>query len=455
MQISPPGPESRVYRPAELNQEVRLHLEAGFPRLWIEAEISNLARPASGHLYFTLKDARAQIRCALFRGNALQMGFRPENGQKVLVRGRLSLYEARGDYQLIADAMLEAGAGSLQAAFEALKKSLQAEGLFEEDRKQAIPAWPARIAVVTSPSGAAIQDILKVLSQRWPVAEVRIYPTRVQGETAAAEIVRTLKAADRHADSDVILLARGGGSLEDLWSFNDEALARAIVDCRTPVVSGVGHETDVTIADYAADLRAPTPSAAAAAVTPDGPALALRLRTLERQHRRALETGLNRRGQALDFLARRLEQQHPERRLGTIQDRLEGLERRLARALSRQMSGHRQHLRTLTQRLRSQRPERRIEQAASSAQQLQQRLDRALGLVLDRADDRLATLLRALNAVSPLAVLERGYALIRDAEGHPITGIEGFNKNNKINILMNEFEVDAEVSSDPRPARLS
>jgi exodeoxyribonuclease VII large subunit len=455
MQISPPGPESRVYRPAELNQEVRLHLEAGFPRLWIEAELSNLARPASGHLCFTLKDARAQIRCALFRGNALQMGFRPENGQKVLVRGRLSLYEARGDYQLIADAMLEAGAGSLQAAFEALKKTLQAEGLFDADRKQAIPAWPARIAVVTSPSGAAIQDILKVLSQRWPVAEVRIYPTRVQGETAAAEIVRTLKAADRHADCDVIVLARGGGSLEDLWAFNDEALARAIVDCRTPVVSGVGHETDVTIADYAADLRAPTPSAAAAAVTPDGPALGLRLRTLERQHRRALENGLNRREQALDFLTRRLEQQHPERRLGDIQDRLAGLDRRLSRALSRQMDEHHQRLRTLTQRLRSQRPERRLEHAAGSVHQLQQRLDRAFGLVVDRSDQRLATLLRALNAVSPLAVLERGYAVIRDAEGHPITGIEGFIKNNRINILMDEFEVDAEVKSDPRPARLS
>src|SRR6056297_1565350 len=313
MRISPPGPENRIYRPSELNQEVKLHLEAGFPRLWIEAELSNLARPASGHLYFTLKDPRAQLRCALFRGSAGNVGFRPENGMKVLVRGRLSLYEARGDYQMIADAMLEAGAGSLQQAFEAIRKKLEAEGLFDESRKRPLPAWPGSIAVVTSPSGAAIRDILKVLSQRWPAAEVRIYPTLVQGESAAAQIVSALQAADRHDFGDVILLARGGGSLEDLWAFNDEALARAIADCSRPVVTGIGHETDTTIADFVSDLRAPTPSAAAAAVTPDGPALRIRLSSLDRRRQRGIDNNLNRQAQTIDYLSRRLEQHQPGR----------------------------------------------------------------------------------------------------------------------------------------------
>ncbi len=454
MQISPPGPESRIYRPVELNQEVKLHLEAGFPRLWIEAELSNLARPASGHLYFTLKDARAQIRCALFRGNAGSIRFKPDNGMKVLVRGRLSLYEARGDYQLIADAMLEAGAGSLQQAFDAIRKTLESEGLFEQERKKALPRWPERIAVVTSPSGAAVRDILKVLSQRWPAARIRIYPTLVQGEAAAPKIIEALRAADRHGFGDVIVLARGGGSLEDLWAFNDEALARTIAACSTPVVTGIGHETDTTIADYVADLRTPTPSAAAAAVTPDGPALSNQLRTLDRRRQRSIDNALNRQAQTIDYLRRRLDQHHPQRRLDAIEERLSQLQRRLNRSQLQRIEAGANRLSALDHRLAGRNPQRQIERSRIALIQCHERLLRAQRLIIDRSSTRLSHLLRQLNAISPLNVLERGYGVIRDPDGAALTRKEDFNKNKIINILMNEFEVDAEIKSNPRPARL-
>ena len=252
-----------VYSPSELNREVRLHLEAGFPRLWVEGEVSNLARPASGHLYFSLKDEKAQIRCALFRGNAGGIGFRPENGMLVQVRGRLGLYEPRGEYQLIADAMEEAGEGRLRAAFEALKKRLEQEGLFDAATKQALPANPLRVGVITSPSGAVIRDILHVLQRRWPLAAVRLYPVPVQGDEAPPAVVRALNAANQHNWADALILGRGGGSLEDLWAFNEEAVARAVFASALPVISAVGHETDFSISDFVADVRAPTPSAAA------------------------------------------------------------------------------------------------------------------------------------------------------------------------------------------------
>ena len=454
MRISPPGPENRIYRPAELNQEVKLHIEAGFPRLWIEAELSNLARPASGHLYFSLKDQRAQLRCALFKGSSSNVAFRPENGMKVLVRGRLSLYEARGDYQLIADAMLEAGAGSLQQAFEATCKALKAEGLFSEARKRALPAWPRRIAVVTSPSGAAIRDILKVLSQRWPAARVRIYPTLVQGEAAAPQIITALQAADRHAFADVILLSRGGGSLEDLWAFNDEALARAIADCSRPVVTGIGHETDITIADFVADLRAPTPSAAAAAATPDGPALRAQLQSIERRRTRGIENNLNRQTQTIDYLSRRLEQHQPWRRFEDITNRLNGLTLRLIRTQQKHIARHDTSLRSIEHRLQGRHPMRQIERALGTSVQLHQRLNRSQRLIVERSETRLRHLMRQLNAVSPLQVLERGYGVIRSDDGKAMTRMKDFYIGCKINVLMDNFEVDAEVKSEPRSSRL-
>lgn len=454
MSITAPGPETRVYRPAELNQEVRLHIEAGFPRLWLSGEISNLARPPSGHVYFTLKDPRAQIRCALFRGNAAGTGFRPENGMQVLVRGRLSLYEPRGDYQLIADGMLEAGAGALAQAFEALKKKLEGEGLFEPARKQALPRWPERISVVTSPSGAAIRDILQTLSKRWPRAKVRIYPSQVQGETAPAELVRALKAADGHGFGQVILLARGGGSLEDLWAFNDEALARAIHACATPVISGVGHETDFTIADFVADLRAPTPTAAAVAATPDGPELLRQLGRQESRLQRAIEQGLQQRMQRLDHAESRLRQKHPERRLDELSRRRTDLDRRAELAIKRQLDGQQRRLQGLESRLQARHPGRQLEQLELQVRGLGNRLERAARQSIERRRQQLGAVARSLNNVSPLAVLERGYAVVRNPDGQAMTQRDQFKKGREINILMDAFEVDAEILAAPRDASL-
>ncbi len=454
MTLAAPGPETRVYRPAELNREVRLHIEAGFPRLWLSGEISNLARPPSGHIYFTLKDERAQIRCALFKGNATGMGFRPENGMQVLVRGRLSLYEPRGDYQLIADGMLEAGAGALARAFEALKKKLEAEGLFDQARKQPLPGWPERISVVTSPSGAAVRDILKTLARRWPRAKVRIYPSQVQGETAPAELVHALEAADRHGFGQVIVLARGGGSLEDLWAFNDEGLARAIAACRTPVISGVGHETDFTIADFVADQRAPTPTAAAVAATPDGPELLVQLGRSETRLARVIQHALERQMQRLDHADKRLRQQHPSRRLDELTRRRAELFRRGELAVKREMDSRQRQLQGLESRLLARHPGRKIERFDQQLGALHARLERAARYSLERRQQQLAAAARSLNSVSPLAVLERGYAVVRDPQGRAITERNRFIKGKQINILMDTFEVDAEVLSPPRDAQL-
>ncbi|MDX1555555.1 MAG: exodeoxyribonuclease VII large subunit, partial [Xanthomonadales bacterium] len=307
--------ERRVYTPTELNREAKIHLEAAFSRIWLEGEISNLSRPASGHLYFSLKDDRAQVRCALFRSAANRLEVQPENGTKVLASGRISLYEARGEYQMIVEALQHAGEGLLQQRFEALKKKLEEEGLFDPARKVALPRYPRRIGIITSPSGAAVRDMLHVLKRRWPIATVRIYPVPVQGEEAPPAIVRALQAAASHDWSDVILIGRGGGSLEDLWAFNDEQVARAIAACPIPLVSAVGHETDFSIADFVADVRAPTPSAAAELCSPDAAALKERFDRLMRQLQVRIDDRRNAAGQKLDHVAHRLQQVHPRRRL--------------------------------------------------------------------------------------------------------------------------------------------
>jgi len=265
----PSSDDRDIYSVGRLNAEARGLLEGAFPLIWVQGELSNVSRPSSGHLYFTLKDANAQVRCAMFRGNNRFLKFRPADGAQVVVRASLSLYEARGDYQLIVQSMEEAGDGALQRAFEALKQKLAAEGLFEAAHKRALPTLPKRIGVITSPTGAAIRDILSVLKRRFPAIPVLIYPVAVQGQAAGAEIAAMIRRADMRRDCDVLIIARGGGSLEDLWAFNEEIVARAIFDCSIPTVSGVGHEVDFTIADFVADQRAPTPSVAAEMVSPD------------------------------------------------------------------------------------------------------------------------------------------------------------------------------------------
>ena len=383
-----------IYTPSELNHEARIHLEAGFGRVWVEGEISNLSRPASGHMYFSLKDEKAQISCALFRSNTFGMGFKPENGMLVRARGRVSLYEARGNYQLIADSLVRAGEGLLRAKFELLKNTLAAEGLFEEAHKQPLPDFPLRIAVVTSPSGAALRDIVNVLQRRWPLAKVRVYSVPVQGDEAAPAIVDALAAANEQGWAQVIIAGRGGGSLEDLWAFNEEVVARAIFASGLPIVSAVGHEIDFSISDFVADLRAPTPSAAAELISPDQRALKQLLATLGNRLQQRAEYNLQQSSQKLDHLAHRLQQQHPGQRLKQNRKLLQQARHRLHLAGSRIVPERQRHLHDLAQH----------------------RLLPTGKRIVPERRRKLQDLARTLNAVSPLPTLARGYAIVTDAE---------------------------------------
>ena len=403
----------RVYTVSRLLQDVQRHLETGFGTLWLEGELSNLSRPASGHLYFSLKDSGGQIRCAMFRGRNRHVAFRPENGTAVLVRGRAGLYVARGDFQLIVEHMEAAGAGRLQAAFERLKAELAARGWFAAGTKRALPAHPAAVGVVTSPSGAAVRDVLQVLARRAPATRVILYPTTTQGAAAAGGIAAALGRAARRDEVDVLLLVRGGGSLEDLQAFNELAVAEALHDCPLPVVSGVGHETDLTIADLISDLRAPTPSAAAELAVPDGAVLALRAR---RAHQALAHIGLRslrRRAERAEALGARLNARHPERLLIERMQRVDELDARLRRALEANLARRAVRLDASAGRLRGQHPARALLARRTAVDALERRLENAFGTNLAARGTRLAVAARALDAVSPLAVLERGYAVVR------------------------------------------
>jgi len=426
-------PDRDVYTVSRLNREVRVLLERGFGSLWLEAEISNFARPSSGHWYFSLKDAAAQVRCAMFRQRNMLSAFTPRDGQKVLVRARIGLYEPRGEYQLLVDHMEDAGLGALKRQFEELSAKLAAEGLFAAERKRALPALPKRIGVITSPTGAAIRDIVHVLARRFPAAAVLIYPVPVQGAQAAAEITAAVILAGRRADCDVLILARGGGSLEDLWAFNDEALARAIVNSPIPIVSGVGHEIDFTIADFAADVRAPTPSAAAEIVVPDSQEWLKTLRAFGLPLQQGMRRRLNEGRERLRWLDGRAALVSPSARLGQQMQRLDDLEDRLARAWRQRFTDLRADLIERRGRLWQSSPVAHVRAAALREVSLSARLAAAQAQLLRRARDRLVPLVRTLNAVSPLATLDRGYAIasrpdgtiLRDAaEAPPGTAIE-------------------------------
>jgi exodeoxyribonuclease VII large subunit len=408
-----PAPERDIYTVSRLNKEVRLLLESGLPMLWLEAEISNFAAPASGHWYFTLKDSQAQVRCAMWRQRNSTLRFRPKEGMAVLARARVGLYEPRGEYQLIVEHLEESGEGALKRRFEELKAKLAAEGLFAAGRKRPLPAVPRRIGVVTSPTGAAVHDILRVLRARYPVAGVLVYPTAVQGAAAVAEIVRAIETASRRAEVDVLIVARGGGSLEDLWCFNDERVARAIAASRVPTISGVGHEVDVTIADFVADVRAPTPSAAALAAVPDKTTWLEALGALQTRFGGAMGRYLRARHLALGAVAQRLQIQHPGARLAQHAQRLDDLEQRLRLALGSAVVRRQHALETLGARLWRENPRHRLEALCSRAAHLRQRLEAKMHATLGALDQRLALAARTLDAVSPLATLERGFAVVR------------------------------------------
>jgi len=418
-------PGGHVYTPSELNQEVRLHLEAGFPRVLLEAEISNLSRPASGHLYFSLKDESAQIRCAMFRSAAARCSLIPENGKKVLARGRISLYESRGEYQFIVDGLRDAGEGLLQQLFEQLKKKLDAEGLFSTERKKPLPPFPLRIGVITSPSGAAIRDILQVLERRWPVATVRIYPVPVQGAEAPAAIRTALATAGRERWADILILARGGGSLEDLQAFNEESVARAVAASLLPVICAVGHETDFSICDFVADLRAPTPSAAAELAVPDRLQLGNSLSRHASAFNRLLRDRLQRDMQHLDFLTHRLLQRDPVLRLSEQREQLKKLDAGLQRAARSSLRQLRAHVDGVHARLQVQQPGKKLREYRERLKQFERNAERLIRHRLETSVDRVRILGRTLHAVSPLATLGRGYAVLSVTDSNSVISSVG------------------------------
>jgi exodeoxyribonuclease VII large subunit len=409
---------AQILTPSQLNILARDLLEGTFPMVWVEAELGNVTRPASGHMYFTLKDARAQIRAALFKPKSQWLKFVPREGMRVLARGRVTLYEARGEYQMVLDHMEEAGEGALRRAYEQLKARLEAEGLFAAERKRALPVHVRRLAVITSPTGAAVRDVLSVLERRFPLLEVDLLPSLVQGDSAAAQITALLRSADASGRYDVILLTRGGGSMEDLWAFNDEQLARAIAASNTPVVSAVGHETDFSLADFAADLRAPTPSVAAELLVPDQRDLQLRLRRLAARLVQLQRHGLGQAMQRADRALLRLNGQSPQARLQLLQRRQQDLARRLAGVWQQQHERRLARLRHAAVVLRNGHPQRQLDALRQRLLRLRPRAEAAMARQLQRDGLRLRALARSMEAVSPLATVARGYAILtREDDG--------------------------------------
>jgi exodeoxyribonuclease VII large subunit len=445
----PNRPERDIYSVSRLNREVRVLLERGFGSLWLEAEISNFARPSSGHWYFSLKDAAAQVRCAMFRQRNMLCAFTARDGQKVLVRARIGLYEPRGEYQLIVDHMEDAGLGALKRQFEELSAKLEREGLFAAGRKRPLPSLPRRIGIITSPTGAAVRDILHVLARRFPAVAVLIYPVPVQGDQAAAQIVAALEAAGRRAECDVLILARGGGSLEDLWAFNDERLGRAIVASPIPVITGIGHEIDFTIADFAADVRAPTPSAAAELVVPDAEEwLGAFVRWGARLQRGMLRR-LEEHGERLRWLTGRAALVSPAARLDAQAQRLDELEQGLVRAARRLLLQHRERLRWLAGRAALMSPTARLIQQRLRLDILDQQLNRAWRQTINSRREKLLPLMRTLNAVSPLATLERGYAIVSVAGGEILRDAANVEPGTIIEARLARGKIRAKIEGTP------
>ncbi|MDX7900419.1 exodeoxyribonuclease VII large subunit [Aeromonas media] len=413
--------QQQIFTVTRLNSAVRMILEQDLGLVWLTGELSNLAMPSSGHWYFSLKDLSAQVRCAMFKGNNRRVPFRPQDGMQVLVQARVSLYEPRGDYQLIIESMQPAGDGMLALRFEELKRRLGAEGLFDEGHKRPLPREPRAVGLVTSATGAALHDMLTVLGRRAPDLPVFIYPTQVQGSAAIGQIVSAIALANRRAEVDVLIVGRGGGSLEDLWCFNEEAVARAIAGSAIPVVSAVGHEVDVTISDFAADLRAPTPSAAAELVAPDRSARAQRLVHLKQRLVQAISRRQTAARHGFVLLQKRLDHQDPKRRLEQQSQRLDELDRRLQQLLNLRLHQGERRLVNLELRLQARSPSTLLAAGKRRHQLAQERLHTLMNKRQDLAAHRLAMLSARLDGISPLATLGRGYSITRTPSGEVIS----------------------------------
>ncbi|HAK34569.1 MAG TPA: exodeoxyribonuclease VII large subunit [Pantoea sp.] len=440
-------PVANVFTVSRLNTTVRQLLEQEMGSVWLSAEISNFSQPASGHWYFTLKDDGAQVRCAMFRNSNRRVTFRPQHGQQILVRATITLYEPRGDYQLIIESMHPAGEGALQQQFELLKAKLASEGLFDQQHKQPLPEPAKQVGVITSATGAALHDVLRVLHRRDPSLPVIIYPTPVQGADAPAAIVRAIELANQRAECDVLIVGRGGGSLEDLWSFNEERVARAIFASRIPVVSAVGHETDVTIADFVADLRAPTPSAAAEIVSRNQTELLRQLLSQQQRLEMAMDYYLAQQQRRFSRLDHRLQQQHPQLRLARQQTALFRLQQRLNEAVENRLRQSLRQQDRLAQRLAAHQPQPRLFQAQRQLEQMRYRLQQSMEKMLNRDRQRFATLAAQLEGVSPLATLARGFSVTTDSTGQVVKKTAQLQSGDTLRTRLDDGWVESQVTS--------
>ena len=438
--------EIKIISVTELNKLAKSLLENGIPKLWIEGEISNLARPASGHTYFSLKDEASQIRCAWFKQRQSINANDISNGMKMLALGKISLYQPRGEYQFIIEKMETAGEGDLKRKYEELKQKLFNEGLFDREKKLQIPKLPKKIGVITSPSGAAIRDVLSILKRRFPLLPIVIFPITVQGDNAAPDIENALKNANLRADCDVLILTRGGGSLEDLWAFNEEIVARAIHASKIPIISAIGHETDTTIADFVSDIRAPTPSGAAEIVTPDQNELLKLLKTLFGRIEHETNQYINSKSQSMDWLSKRLSQSNP---IMTVRKQIEisgNLRKLLFSSIGRNLSIHSKAVDSLKFRLNSSSPKLEIQKAISHLSEMQLKITTSTKSSVTKLNSQLTALGKTLDSLSPLKTLDRGYAVARDSKTKKIiSNSEKVSINSQIDIKLAKGEIAAKV----------
>jgi exodeoxyribonuclease VII large subunit len=435
-----------IYTISRLNREVRTVLEEVFPTVWVQGEISNLAKPASGHLYFSLKDNAAQVRCAMFKNRQSGLRFEPENGMQIMARANVGLYEGRGEFQLIIQSLEPAGTGALQLAFEALKQKLSTEGLFDEKHKKLLPLFPKNIGIITSATGAAVRDILSILKRRYPSANVIIYPTLVQGEGAAVEIANTIKLAEKRKECDVFILARGGGSIEDLWAFNEEIVARTIFDITTPLVSGVGHEIDFTITDFVADQRAATPSAAAELISPDSIEVITKLKHREEQLIRSQKQTLHNFQSRIELLSKRVP--HPKQRLMELIQRTDEYSIRLKHQVERQISNKKVTLAEIAGKVNRLNPAHTISQQIEKVNVLQMQFKKSITRSLEKAHDGVSNLGQLLNTVSPISTLERGYAIVTEQKTNKIvTNTKYLQSGDQLRIRLSTSEIDSTIDA--------
>jgi exodeoxyribonuclease VII large subunit len=431
-------PVKEVYAVSRLVREARGVLEGSFPLIWVEGELSNLAMPASGHIYFTLKDEIAQVRCAMFRNRNRNVRFTPKNGMQVLLRVRVTLYEGRGEFQCVVEHMEEAGSGALQRAYEALKHRLGDEGLFDQIHKKELPTLPQSIGIISSPDGAAVHDILTVLNRRFSATKVILYPVAVQGMDSARQLADTVILAGKRHECDVLIISRGGGSLEDLWSFNDEQLARAIFACEIPIISAVGHEVDFTIADFVADVRAPTPSAAAEIAVPDVKELLAKIQHHEHRLTGLITHRIGTEKQHLKHLKQRLPQ--PQSQIRQQMQTIDRLEQQLHRNCMQIITTKRQQLDYWLVRLKH--PQAEIEVQKQKISHLLERLDRSVKQKLQQCQSHLTQQIRTLSAVSPLNTLERGYSITTDAKTGKVVHVASeVERNQTINVRLQQGQL--------------